>query len=340
MIRYTAEHQNLAEGMQIVINLYYRLKETDKKEWLSEPVVGMIAELAYKVVPTFEYCLCIKSPYYTKLKLFKGASGLIDLSERDLQKFVDAMDAFHDEYKKPNLIMIGGITRVSKTDRHWPKSIYKDSTKLKIKSLVPGSPEDQPGKGHYKGLSDPPDYHEIIQVHLNHSSTFVDKLYYHFHSYKDAISPYAKGGDTFLGLIRYVFAKYSGAFRSFDRVKTCDYEPCKKIFYDKRYGRKKFHDPICKTRSDIASQDPVKRSCREKQNAFIRRKFTPEFEGRHEEIEQPYTVYKYKCEKCNNPGVKSGLCKTLRKNNIEAFKAFEEDKKHPKKRRIEKLFIS
>jgi hypothetical protein len=75
-MRYTDEQRNLAEGMEILIKLYYRLKETDKKDWLSEPVVRLIAEIVYKVIPGFTTCLYLKNPdNKNTLRYFTGAPG-------------------------------------------------------------------------------------------------------------------------------------------------------------------------------------------------------------------------------------------------------------------------
>ncbi len=348
-MRYTNEQRNLAEGMEILIKLYYRLKETDKKDWLADSVVKLVGECAYKVIPTFKKCLYIKNPYHPRLKFYSPKGGVMNIIEKDFRVFVYAMDAFSREDRK-DIITVEGISHEFKRENYSilrqkvvenvaiPKKVYRDSKNYRFQSFITGVRDETPGEGHYNGLVSHPIYREIIHFRAYGGSNFVNTLYHSFPVSDKQITPplKIKRKNRFLDLLQYFFVKYIDVFDSFDRIALCDYKPCGKLVYKIRYDKRKFCCDKCKLDNHKALQDNDKRLCKEKQNTWIRRKFTFEFTTRHKnEIrEKPYTVLKSRCDKCNGPVDKGGLCPILRDLNEKAFKIFEDEKNRPKTRRI------
>jgi hypothetical protein len=335
MMRYTDKHYNLADGMQILIDLYYHLKETDRAQWMEEPVIQSIAKLAYKVIPNFKTCQYLKRsiPLQSKprLQFFTRRQGIINLDENDFQKFVEAMDAFPGEREINPIVKLGANYEVKESVQgsgtadkvKWtiPPAVYRDSDDFLMKSFIPGSLEDNPAAKLYKGMIAPPPYHETIRVEVNPESNFANALYRlpggnpDYPEYIDPISPYIKGGDTFLGLIRYFFAKYIEAFKSFDRITLCEYGPCKKLIFSIRLGERLFCDNkgVCKSAHHKVAQDPVKRKCRGKQNRWIRNK-DYQLAIDHETVKK-----KEYCDYCQRPVITEGECPHLRELNKKIF---------------------
>jgi hypothetical protein len=230
-----------------------------------------------------------------------------------------------------------------------PPIEYRDSKHLSMVSR--DFAEYRPGLEDYPGLGDYPPYHEKIQYQTNQKSVFAETLYrsrvkegaisdtlYRTSFYMNSASPYYSwGNSTFLGLIRYYFAKYIVVFESFDRITQCEYEPCKKLIFDIRSGRRRFCSDLCRKRFHDALQDNDKRLCREKQNVWIRRKMTPEIISRYPLPRVPGTIYRDDCQRCNGPVAKGGLCPALPYYNKKLFAALEKDKDHPRARRIQGL---
>jgi hypothetical protein len=276
----------------------------------------------------------------------------MNIIEKDFRTFVYAMDAFIEE-RKTEIITVEGISHEFKRENYYrlrqkvienvaiPKEVYRDSENFRFQSFIPGVRDEAPGEGHYNGLVSHPIYRETIHFHTNEESAFAKTLYGEDSAYGAEITPplKTKRKNRFLDLLQYFFVKYIDVFESFDRIALCYYKPCGKLVYKIRYGKRKFCCDKCKSENHKALQDNDKRLCKEKQNAWIRRKFTFEFTTRHKnEIrEKPYTVLKSKCDKCNGPVDKGGLCPILRDLNEKAFKIFEDEKNRPKTRRISGL---
>ena len=336
-MRYTDEQRNLAEGMAILIKLYYRLKETDQTEWRTDSVIRLVAELAYKVIPDFKKCLYIKSTEQPKLKFFMHKGGVLYVSKKDFRKFLYAMDAFPGEYDK-DILSVSGISHEFKRalysgrtkireDVTMPKTVYRDSRDLLMESFIPRSREDVPKEGHYIGMVSPPTYREIIHFGASEESSFAKALYrspsgqYNISN----ISLKINLKNTFLGLLQYFFVKYMDVFESFDRIALCEYEPCKKLIFDIRLGRRHFCSDLCRKKAHDALQDSDKLHCQNKQNVWIRRKSA-------ELSINPFTVYKQFCDQCNHPVAKGGLCPILCDRNKKMYVALEQKKKLPRKR--------
>jgi len=375
-MRYTDEQRNLAEGMEILINLYYRLKETNRTEWQTDSIIRLMAELAYKVLPDFKKCLYIKSPEQPKLKFFSPKGGVLYVHKRNFRKFLYAMDAFVDEREK-HPIHVVSVSRESKrapysdetkVEKHESvsKTVYRDSRDFSMLSFVPGARDDIPHGGYYAGMASPPDFRETIHFYADPESNFVKTLYRgpddvailskildHFYDVPGPVSKFAKAlrsspkrrietinkvsleihlrKGTFIDLLQYFFAKYIDAFGSFDRITQCKYEPCKKMIFDIRCGRRHFCSDLCRKKAHDALQDSDKLHCQNKQNVWIRRK--------SDELSvNPFTVYKQFCDQCDHPVAKGGLCPILCDRNKKMYAAWEQKKKLPRKRlHIEKF---
>jgi hypothetical protein len=283
-MRYTNEQRNLAEGMEILLKLYYRLKETDKKDWLTDSMVQLVGECAYKVIPTFKKCLYIKSPDHPRLKFYSPEGGVMNISKKDFRIFVYAMDAFIEE-RKIEIITVEGISHEFKRENYSrlrqkvienvaiPKEVYRDSANFRFQSFTPGVRDEVSGEGHYNGLVSHPIYRETIHFHTSEESAFAKTLYSEGSAYGAEITPplKTKHKNNFHDLLQYFFVKYIDVFESFDRIDLCDYKPCGKLVYKIRYGKRKFCCDKCKTDNHKASQDNDKRLCRGSHNKWIDR---------------------------------------------------------------------
>ena len=375
-LRYSDEQRNYADGMDILIKLYYCLKETDQTDWQTDSVIRSVAELAFKVLPDFKKCLYIKSPEQPKLKFFSPKGGVLYVHKKNFRKFLYAMDAFVDEREKQPIHVVS-VSRESKrapySDRgkienNEPvsKTIYRDSEGFYMLPFVPGSRNNIPEGGYYAGMASPPDFRETIHFYADPDSNFVKTLYRgsdniailskildSFYDVPDSVSKFAKAlrssphrrietinkvsleihlkKSTFIDLLQYFFAKYIDVFGSFDRIAQCGYEPCGKLFFDFRSGRRHFCSGLCRKKAHDALRDPVKLRCQNKQNVWIRRK--------SDELSiKPYTVYKDRCDRCDHPVDKGGLCPVLCGGNKKMYAEWEQQKKLPRERlHIEKF---
>ena len=356
-MRYTNEQNNLHDGMIILINLYYKLKETDKEDWLSEPIVRLIGEFAYKVIPTFKKCLYIKSPDHPRLKFYSPKGGVMNLNKKDFRRFVYAMDAFSVEDKE-DIISVAGISHEFRRQEYprlrqkvienvaIPKAVYRDSENFRFQSFIPGVRDETPGEGHYNGLVSHPIYREIIHFHTYGGSNFVNTLYHSFPVSDKQITPplKTKRKNNFLDLLQYFFVKYIDVFESFKRIALCDYKPCGKLFYQIHYGKGDYCCDDCGDKNHRA-QDPDKYKCRDRQNKWINN-------VAYRLSRDAYNVSKaYHCDvECELPIEKREVCEhTIGKKKVcpiiyelneklcDAYKKIKDNKNHKKERRIDGL---
>ena len=262
---------------------------------------------------------------------FSGMYGFIGLSNKELQKFVIVMDAFSVEYDKIDLIETHRSTyQFSKTDRNnltIPRAVYRDSKYFSLQTAFADTPEHKRELAH---ISNFPTYHEIIHMGINPKSVFANTLYYS-QGYTDAIPPYIQGGNSFLGFLRYFFAKYIQAFESFDRIAPCAYKPCGKLFYKIRYGRGDYCCETCGNENHKATQDNDKRLCRGNHNAWIDRiaMGTPQraqhvYKTEHCDVKCELPIGKR--EVCEHTIGKKKVCPNLYELNKELCDAYKEIK--------------
>jgi hypothetical protein len=125
----------------------------------------------------------------------------------------------------------------------------------------------------------------------------------------------------FLQIVRSLLVNYHIVFGNFEYIKTCEYNPCNKLFVEKRAGRGRFCSKECQRKFKQASE---KYKCMNRQNTSIRReilKIKKEVDAlrvKHEDIRgykpSPEHVSEGACQRCDRC-MESGKCAALIKNN-------------------------
>lgn len=127
--------------------------------------------------------------------------------------------------------------------------------------------------------------------------------------------------NYFLRIVRSLLVNYHIAFGNFKYIKTCEYNPCKKLFVEKRADRGHFCSKDCERKFRQASP---KYKCMNRQNAWILREIpkiveeVDELRFDHKDI-RPYNpsqeyVSEGACKRCDTC-MESGECAVLKKNN-------------------------
>ncbi|MGA2465706.1 MAG: hypothetical protein ABSH06_15310 [Thermodesulfobacteriota bacterium] len=130
-----------------------------------------------------------------------------------------------------------------------------------------------------------------------------------------------RGWRYFLQIVRSLLVNYHIAFGNFEYIKTCEYNPCNKLFVEKRAGRGRFCSEKCQRKFKQASE---KYKCMNRQNTWIRRKLpkikkeVDALRFKHGDIRaynpSPEHVSEGACKRCDTC-MKSGKCAALIKNN-------------------------
>ena len=96
-----------------------------------------------------------------------------------------------------------------------------------------------------------------------HGQTFLKKRgVYYSPGHSDALG--------FPDFVQGMLIGFQAVFGSFERVKICKYKECRKLFMEKRLGKRDFCSPTCKKKYNDTLQSRAKRLCRERQNAWLR----------------------------------------------------------------------
>lgn len=132
-----------------------------------------------------------------------------------------------------------------------------------------------------------------------HGNTFLKKrgIYY---------SPGHSDALAFPDFIQGMLIGFQSVFGSFERVKLCKYRECRRLFIEKRSGKRDFCNPTCKKRYNDSLQSPSKRLCRIRQNAWL-------LNQGHE-----IRMYQLECEESDicpaeNTKLKGGSCPEIEK---------------------------
>ncbi len=132
-----------------------------------------------------------------------------------------------------------------------------------------------------------------------HGQTFLKKrgVYY---------SPGHSDAPGFPDFIQGMLIGFQSVFGSFERVKVCKYKECRRLFIEKRSGKRDFCNPTCKKRYNDTLQSPSKRLCRIRQNAWL--------------LNQGHKIrmYQLECEEsgicpAENTKLKGGSCPEIEK---------------------------
>ena len=145
--------------------------------------------------------------------------------------------------------------------------------------------------------------------------------------------PGMPGGTDFLGLLRYFLVNYYLAFdSSFDRIKACGYDKCRKLFFEKKSGSAEFCSKICR-RARYKENDETF-NCRERQKAWIRSKINNKqirhlFYEKYEFFPTAYYMYKHECASCISQA-KGDSCPISLEKNEKMIRIYNRLSKLPK----------
>lgn len=79
--------------------------------------------------------------------------------------------------------------------------------------------------------------------------------------------------SSFRLLVRALLILFHIHFDGYHRIKTCKYSDCKRMFFEKKKGKKEFCGSTCRKRHLDLGEDDGKRKCRYRQNAWADRHF-------------------------------------------------------------------
>jgi|GEM_PF-4519489 hypothetical protein len=143
-----------------------------------------------------------------------------------------------------------------------------------------------------------------------------------------------RSGQTtdFWDVVRYIFAKYYCLFGSFDRIKICNYNPCKKLFIEKKDGSSKHCSDKCRHNNHYALLSDDQRNCMLRQNAWIGRLYVKRDKNLiDKKVEKlfnqlphtPHLMDRDYCSMCREQ-LGNGKCPEFKKRNKKAFNIFSQ----------------
>ena len=351
MARQTAEQDKYYRGMKLLIDLYYSYKSLGKKSDISQEFIEKYIQIFRLLLPGFNSFVCIKRKKLVTFIFNRGDGLNVECPSETIISYFDLLreefkSEASDQFK--SIELLGETVRSSKGDKnkslnkiyelYFQEEYQKDKGSLHIKEYrleahskitfdkLPKNKILRPDQvTQWCNVIDNQVYypaykHQTYEVQV--ASSFGRKIVDYgktFHRYRSILTgiPYlhAPGYDKIVKLYEFlngVFFGFYVAFGSFKRIKLCKNKSCEKLFVEKRLGSKEFCCDICRKKHYDSLQDPAKRLCREKQNAWIRIKLSPVFTKRRPILQSlpEYHVFKDDCDLCVNP-VKGGLCKKL-----------------------------
>jgi hypothetical protein len=359
-MRRTDEQKVFAKGMEIILELYYLLKSLKRREWYSSQVINTMARLFHVTIPNFSPCA-----YKQDVHEFIYKKNNITVSHRDIESFQKHMDNLHNhrieeimvQKARRHIILLNMsysidipkwsramknkeqyelLSRVGPSFKSkWinPYSQTKTSKDLSI-DIMPNTDsflEKFQTLDATLGKIFDPDYTTYYQSFLVLGTTnFAFKLI--SGDPCRISSPGSQTRATFLEIIKSIIVIHHVLYGSFDRIKICEYEKCKRMFYEKKHGAGKFCCNDHKTKDNNERQPRPVRLCRERQNQWLRSKMNradlviTDKNGREIQKPSPRHVQKRECDDCIQylkDKVKSGLCDVLRRYNKDAMRAIE-----------------
>jgi hypothetical protein len=149
---------------------------------------------------------------------------------------------------------------------------------------------------------------------------------------EEITSPRSGHTTEFCDVIRYVFAKYYYLFGSFDRIKICNYDPCRRMLMEKKKGAGLFCSRNCRHYSYYAQLSNDQRLCMLRQNAWINRLYDikssnlkqKRVSNLHDQVpHKPHLMGRDYCKMCKEQLV-AGKCPEMKKRNEKALKIFSQ----------------
>ena len=324
-MRFTNEQKNLSDGMRILLGLYNDLMVTPQEEWFRESIIRKIAELLFYTVPGFTNCwysAVSKALFHTDFE------HIVRITAEDFECFLKLMKEFYREDlgaidtsftvvdigyelrsgQKNDLSFVGHKTK--RRDRKelnffFDVSLNRDEIEKSCK---------EPLGFHYQ---------ETLYCKINVNSEFTRTLLFTYSRRSTRIEipmPSLFNDVDFMGLLRYFFVKYHLAFdSSFDRIKVCQYDQCRKLYFEKRKTDSgQFCSNLCRKKSH-RQEEPEKFDCRERQKAWINSKISNKqilemYSEKYKSEPISYGIYKHECTNCTHQQI-GGYCPILLKKN-------------------------
>ena len=316
MARLTKEQKNFGEAMRLLIELYYKFEETDRKDWYSNEIIVLISKVFALVFPNFRPCI-----YYQRLKMFRY--GLPDdeirVKRSDIEIFIAIMKTIRTDISSGRVNLFQIKERVVSnqcTSQIRPSSVAAKkitSRQTGLESLKPVTIISQHNirTGYkYRGISlmpPNPSQVEYDNYHLsgNRPSSLVEELFRDIGT-KIWHPKFFSSSSSFKDVIRYLLVKYQYIFGSYERIKLCC--QCGKLFFERKLGAGFYCSGTCRKRYYDALQPKGKRLCRERQNAWIR------YRQLFHNWPRVFTLQRDDCLNCSET-VESGKCPALIRKN-------------------------
>ncbi|HOS46661.1 MAG TPA: hypothetical protein PLQ69_09310 [Paludibacter sp.] len=357
MARYTSEQDKYYQGMKLLIDLYYSYKSLGDKSDIAPEFIEKYIQIFRILLPGFDSFICIERKRLITFLYNRGDGINVEKPSNSIisyfEELIQSID--HQENKHfQSITLLGETVRSamgnSKSNNKphefffheelIPKNIASQQKmyrltarsktsldKKKIDKLITPQQVMEWGDEIDKEIYYPPYKHQTYEVEVvsafgrkivdyeamlrRYNTVLVGIPYVHAPGYDKQIKFYEFLNGAFFG--------FHVAFGSFNRIKLCKYEPCKRLFVEKRLGSREYCSNICRKKHHDSTQDPLKRLCREKQNAWIRNKLSPVFHAKLQRNIPEYHVFMDDCKSCAEP-VKGGLCKKLEDKYQDKYK--------------------
>lgn len=358
--------KNYLEGMEILLELYYLLKSLPEDQWFSEKIIRRIARLFTLTISNFSKSIFYWDGYDYHLRYGKGdpernKNTNVKINEREFRAYLKIFDDLYQEavndtlkeaYKVERTAMLFDVlpveskqlkmlsqemySPIKKISQSFPCKIYRDKEPWHVK----GEWDKKIYDLIHSDLGNLPVYNEVLYVDINYDSHLIYSL--------SKFGPDIKNDDTHIGeiqspppsketsfcdVIRYIIAKYYVLFGSFDRIKVCLNDKCKKLMVEKKLGARQCCNKKCRMEYNKNRQSKEVRLCRERQNNWMRNKRNREDikNNDNDKMPVPYLVQKNDCDTCAKP-VKSGQCKRLKELNSKSLKILSH---YPKRAKLQ-----
>ncbi len=367
MGRYTSEQDKYYQGMKLLIDLYYSYKSLGDKSDIAPEFIEKYIQIFRILLPGFDSFICVErkrlitflfnrgdginveKPSDSIISYFEELIQSIDHQENNLFQSIKLLGEtvrsstgnskcnnephelfFHEELVANKISSRQLMYRLTARSR---TSLYKKN----IDKLITPQKLIEWGDEIDKEIYYPPYKHQTYEVTVTSSfgrkivdydamlrrynSILIGIPYVHAPGYDKQIKFYEFLNGTFFGF--YV------AFGSLNRIKLCKNEFCRRLFIEKRLGSREYCSNICRKKHHDSIQDPSKRLCRERQNAWIRNKLSAQFIAKLQQKIQEYHVFMDDCKSCVEQ-VKGGFCKKLEDKNKKVFVALKNQKESKK----------
>lgn len=314
MIRFTENHMLLSELMNRLIKIYYmhHLFESSDELVLKRPL-RLLKKLPKSYQDSF---IEDRSLRWGLHELFPGLT--IDFDQlRTFQKIMDSLQnaiikqqychfwlyKVEDDVQTylPTLDKLDEIsTKRNQEDREMKLS-WADVHKSIHKGAISSLSSQGKSKKAIGGLIISSQCHRTL--HVEQISEFAFKMLKSepYDEPFNRIYPiWFPTWNYFIDAVKSIIVNFHFAFDGFNRLKLC--KNCQKLIFEKREGYREFCDVICRRNFHIKAEPRNKRLCRERQNAWIRNRFS----GLH----QVKSVQRSECEICAQVK-ESGKCETL-----------------------------